>query len=74
MTMQMKKIKKAMKKVGLFLKLQPILPQKSLLTIYKSFIRHHLDYCNVIYDHPTAEFFPNSIEIAQYNKALGVTG
>ena len=74
MTMQMKKIKKAMKKVGLFLKLQPILPQKSLLTIYKSFIRHHLDYCNVIYDHPAAEIFPISIEIAQYNKALGVTG
>ena len=34
------KITKVMKKIGLLQKLQSILPQTSLLTIYKSFIRH----------------------------------
>ena len=31
-------------------KLQTVLPRYSLLTIYKAFIRPHLDYCDVIYD------------------------
>ena len=47
------KISKAAKAIGLLLKLQPILPRKNLLTIYKSFIRPHLDYVDVTYDQPS---------------------
>ena len=36
--------------IGLLRKLQNILPREPLLTIYKSFVRPHLDYCDVIYD------------------------
>ena len=31
-------------------KFHTVLPRHSLLTIYKAFIRPHLDYCDVIYD------------------------
>ena len=30
-----------------------ILPRKALLNIYTSFIRPHLDYCDIIYHKPT---------------------
>ena len=33
------------------------LPIKSLLTIYKAFLRPHIDYSNVIYDQPSNESF-----------------
>ena len=36
--------------IGLLRKLQNILPREPLLTIYKSFVRPHLDYGDVIYD------------------------
>ena len=38
------------KTIGLLQKLQNILAQESLLTIFKSFVRPHLDYGDVIYD------------------------
>ena len=38
------------KTIGLLRKLQNILRVPSLLTIYKSFIRPHLDYGDIIYD------------------------
>ena len=41
---------KVNKAIGLLLKLHHILPRSSLLTIYKSFIRPHLDYGDIIYD------------------------
>ena len=36
--------------IGPLRKLHSILPRVSLLAIYKSFIRPHLDYGNVVYD------------------------
>ena len=39
-----------MKGIGLLRKLQSILPRTSLLTIYKLFIRPHLDYGDIVYD------------------------
>ena len=50
------KIKKAMKGTGLLQKLQPILPRRCSLTIYKSFIRPRLDYSGVVYDQPSNDF------------------
>ena len=41
---------KVNKIIGLFRKLQNILPRGSLLTIFKSFVRPHLDYGDVIHD------------------------
>ena len=42
------KISKASKRIGIIKRISHILPRKSLLTIYKYFIRPHLDYCDVI--------------------------
>ena len=42
------KIDKTLKSVDLLRKLSTLLPRQSLLTIYKSFIRPHLDYGDVI--------------------------
>ena len=38
------------KSIGLLCKFQSVLPRSSLLTIYKTFIRSHLDYADVGYD------------------------
>ena len=56
------KISKANKGIGIIKRLSHILPRKSLLTIYKSFIRPHLDYCDVVYDQPNNESFCTKIE------------
>ena len=44
------KISKAYKGIGVIRKLYYVLPGHSLLTIYKSFIRLHLDYGDIIYE------------------------
>ena len=56
------KIAKANKGIGLIRKLAHILPRKSLITIYKSFLRPHLDYGDIIYDQPNNESFCNLTE------------
>ena len=68
------KINKTLKGVGLLRKLSTLLPRQSLLTIYKSFIRPHLDYGEVIYDQPLNESLSNRIESVQYKAALAITG
>ena len=50
------------------------MPRDSLVTIYKSFTRPHLDYADVIFDKPSNATFSNRIESAQYNAALAITG
>ena len=51
-----------------------ILSRKSLLTIYKSFVRPNLDYADIIYDKPLNESLKRKIEMVQYNTALITTG
>ena len=51
-----------------------LLPRSSLLTIYKSFVRPHLDYGDVIYDQPNNSRLSDKIESVQYNAALAITG
>ena len=68
------KISKANKGIGIIKRQSYILPRKTLITIYKSFIRPHLDYCDVIYDQPNNESFYSKIEQIQYNAALAITG
>ena len=48
---QLKKVESNVNKtIGIIRKLQNVLPRSALLTIYKSFIRPHLDYGDIIYD------------------------
>ena len=55
-------------------KLQSELPRNALLTIYKSFIRPHLDYGDIVFDQPTNESFCKKLESLPYNAALTITG
>ena len=68
------KINKAMRGVGIIRKLSLFLPRFSLLTIYKSFVRPHLDYGDVIYDQLNNQCISDRIESVQYNAALAITG
>ena len=68
------KIAKANKGIGIIRKLSYFLPRESLITIYKSFVRPHIDYGDIIYDQPNNKQFCNMIERVQYNAALAITG
>ena len=61
---------KVNKAIGLLRKLYNTLPRLPLLTIYKSFIRPHLDYGDIIYDQAYTASFQQKIESAQYNSVL----
>ena len=45
------------------------MPRDSLVTIYKSFIRPHLDYADVVFGKPNNATFSNRIESTEYNNA-----
>ena len=68
------KISKANKGIGTLRKLYNVLPKNSFITIYKSFIRPHLDYGAIIFDQPENESFVKKIESVQYNAARAITG
>ena len=51
------KISIANRGIGIIRRLYHYLPRKSLIQIYKSFIRPHLDYCDIIYHKPTYDIF-----------------
>ena len=51
-----------------------ILSKKSLLNIYKSFVRPNLDYADIIYDKPLNESFEKNTELVQYKAVLIITG
>ena len=55
-------------------KLQSVLPREAILTIYKSFIRPHFDYGDVIYDQSYNDLFHAKLVSYQYKAALGTTG
>ena len=65
---------KVNKTIGLLRKLQNILPREPLLTIYKLFVRPHLDYVYIIYDQHYNNSFHQKLESIQYNAALAITG
>ena len=68
------KINKCNKIIGIMKRLLLTLSRKSLLTIYKSFVRPILDYADIIYDKPFNEFFKRKFEMVQYRAALVITG
>ena len=67
-------ILKMNKGISVIKKLRHSLPRKSLLTIYKGFLRPLVDYGDIIYDQPQNESFREKIESVQYRAALAITG
>ena len=67
-------LNKGNKTIGLLPKLQNILPRSALLTLYKSVIRPHLDYGDIIYDQAYNASFHQTLELLQYNVFLAITG
>ena len=65
---------KVNKSIVLLFKLQMILPRRSLVTIYKSFIRPHLEYGDIIFDQAFDNSFHDKSESIQYNASLAMTG
>ena len=65
---------KTSKSIGLIRKLRNFLPRPSLPQIYKSFVRPHLDYGDIIYDKAFIGSFQKKLETIQYNAALAITG
>ena len=68
------KTAKAKKGIGIIHFKPHLLPRESLITIYKSFVRPHIDYSDIIYDQLNNEHFSNMLEIVQYNAAVAITG
>ena len=60
--------------IAILRKLQTVLPRETLLTIYKSFIRPHFDYGDVIYDESYNDSFYAKLQSYQYKAALAMTG
>ena len=60
--------------LGLLRKLDNRLPRSSLITIYKSFVRPHLDYGDVILDKAYDNSFQQRLESLQYKASLAITG
>ena len=77
-------ISKTRKGIGLLRMLSKYVPRNALCQIYKSYVRSHLDYGDVIYHKPskTNDLFFSSylstwmekLESVQYSAALAVTG
>ena len=59
--------------IALLRKFHFVLPRYSPLTIYKTFIRPHLDYGDVVYDKVFNESFHKKLESVQYNAVLAMT-
>ena len=66
-------MKTCTKLIGLMRRLLVNVLKKALLNIYKSFIRPHLDYSDILYDKPENKNFQNKLEEVQYRAWLAVT-
>ena len=65
---------KISKIIVLLRKLQNFLPRDALITMYKAFIRSHLDYSSIFYDKAYNMSFHQKLESIQYNACLAITG
>ena len=61
------------KTIGLLRKFFNLLPRQALVTIYKAFIRPHLDYGDVLYDQAFNHSLHEKIEPIQYNACVAIT-
>ena len=67
-------LNKVNKTIGLLRKLQNLLSRSTLITIYKSFVRPHLDYGDTLFDQTYNSSFHQKLESIQYNASLALTG
>ena len=67
-------ISKIDKGIAVIIKLRYSLPRKSLIAIYKAFLRPLIDNGDIIYDQPQNESFCEKLESVQYKVALAITG
>ena len=51
-----------------------MLPRTTLITIYKAFVRPHLDCGDISYDEAFKGSFHDRLEPIQYNACLAITG
>ena len=66
--------RKISKAIGLLRKLHNFLPRAAFITIYKAFIRPHLDYGDILYDQAYIMSFHQTLESIKYNACLVITG
>ena len=59
--------------IDLTRKLQSVLPRITLVTIYKDFVRPHLDYGDILYDQVFNNSFHNRLESIKYNACIAIT-
>ena len=70
-----KKFKIASHKIGSIHRYNnSVLPRQALLTIFKSFVRSHLDYGDMIYDLSNNANVCEKIESVQFKAALAING
>ena len=67
-------VSKVDKGISVIKKLQHILSQKSLVTMYKAFLRPLLDYGDIIYNQPHNVPFCEKLESVEYKAVLEITG
>ena len=67
-------LNKVNKAIGIFLKLQNIPLRSALLTIFKTFIRPHLDYGHIVYGQAYNTSLHLKLELLRYNTCLTITG
>ena len=67
-------LNKVNKAIGLLRKLQNLLSRSTLITIYKAFVRSHLDYGDILFDQTYKNSFNEKLELIQYNACLSLTG
>ena len=65
---------KVNKSISLLRKLRNLLPRTTLITIYKAFIRSHLDYGDILYDRALNKLPKEKLESIQYTACLALTG
>ena len=67
------KVNKCNRILGLMKRHSLTLSRKQLFTIYKIFVRSHLDYADIIYDKPFNDAFKKELEKVQYSGAINDT-
>ena len=67
-------LSKENKTIGLLRNLEAFLPSQSVVTVYQTFIRPHLDYGDIIYYQTYNDSFHQKMKSIQYNATLATTG
>ena len=61
------------KTIGLLRKLHNFLPRAALITMYRAFIRPHLDYGDILYEQAYNMSFHQKLGSIQYNACFAIT-